>query len=86
MSGITGPQGGNIRPVLAAAALELVSIVKTLKVVNWTENVDVQNAMRNRMDDYFFDVVRDQHGIALEPEQIDAIVDAVLKVARARMA
>jgi type I restriction enzyme, R subunit len=86
MAGIVGPQGGNIRPVLAAAALELVSIVKTLKVVNWTENVDVQNAMRNRMDDYFFDVIRDQHGIELTPDQIDAIVDSVLKVARARMA
>ena len=86
MGGIGGPQGGNIRPVLAAAALELVSIVKSLKVVNWTENVDVQNAMRNRMDDYFFDVIRDQNGIAMAPEQIDAIVDGVLKVARARMA
>ncbi|UFZ02602.1 HsdR family type I site-specific deoxyribonuclease [Bradyrhizobium ontarionense] len=86
MGGIGGPQGGNIRPVLAAAALELVSIVKSLKVVNWTENVDVQNAMRNRIDDYFFDVIRDQHGIDLAPEQIDMIVDSVLKVARARMA
>ena len=86
VGGIAGPQGGNIRPVLASAALELVSIVKNLKVVNWTENVDIQNAMRNHMDDYFFEVVRDQHGIELTPEQIDMIVDAVLKVARARMA
>jgi type I restriction enzyme R subunit len=84
--GILGPQGANVRPVLAAAALELVSIVKALKVVNWTENVDVQNAMRNRIDDYFFDVIRDRHGIELAPDQIDAIVDSVLKVARARMA
>jgi type I restriction enzyme R subunit len=60
--------------------------VKDLKVVNWTENPDVQNAMRNRMDDYFFDVVRDEHGVQLEPDQIDVIVDSVLKVARARMA
>jgi type I restriction enzyme R subunit len=81
-----GPQGGNIRPALAAAALELVSIVKGLKVVNWTENVDVQNAMRNRMDDYFFDIIRDQYSVELSPEQIDDIVDSVLKVARARMA
>jgi type I restriction enzyme, R subunit len=83
---IAGPQGGNIRPVLATAALELVSIVTGLKVVSWTENVDVQNAMRNRMDDYFFDVIRDQHGIELAPEQIDTIVDGILRIARARMA
>lgn len=86
MGATTGPRGGYIRPVLAAAALELVSIVKTLRVVNWTENVDVQNAMRNRMDDYFFDVIRDQNGIDLAPEQIDSIVDGILKIARARMA
>jgi type I restriction enzyme, R subunit len=42
--------------------------------------------MRNRMDDYFFDVIRDQYGVELSPEQIDDIVDSVLKVARARMA
>ncbi|WP_322514711.1 HsdR family type I site-specific deoxyribonuclease [Rhodopseudomonas palustris] len=86
MNGPADLHGSSIRPVLAAAALELVSIVKALKVVNWTENVDVQNAMRNRMDDYFFDVVRDQHSVDLSPEQIDALVDGVLKIARARMA
>lgn len=86
MSSLAGPQGGNIRPVLASAALELVGIVRDLKVVNWIENPDVQNAMRNRMDDYFFDVIRDEHGVQLEPDQIDVIVDSVLKVARARMA
>lgn len=86
IGGIVRPKNGNSRSILASAALKLVGIVKDLKVVNWTENVDVQNDMRNRMDDYFFDVVRDQHSVDLAPDQIDAIVDSVLKVARARMA
>ncbi|MBK9080495.1 MAG: DUF3387 domain-containing protein [Hyphomicrobium sp.] len=77
--------GGNLQPILAATALHLVGIVRELKVVNWTENTDVQNAMRNRMDDYFFDVIGADHGIKLEPAQIDELVDSVLKLARARM-
>ena len=86
MGEASGPTGSNIKPILAAAAGQMVAIVKELRVVNWAENVDVQNAMRNRMDDYFFDIIRDEHGIEVAPEQIDAIVDSVLKVARARMA
>lgn len=84
--GISDLAGGNIKPVIADAALQVVGIVRDLKVVNWTENVDVQNAMRNRMDDYFFDVMAGEHGIALKPDQIDAMVDSILKLARARMA
>lgn len=81
-----GKSNDERRSIAAAAALVLVAIVKELRVVNWTENPDVQNAMRNRMDDYFFDVVRDQHALQLPTDEIDALVDGVLKIARARMA
>lgn len=86
MGGFVIPQGVDMEPILSSAAIQLVEIVKDLRVVNWTENPDVQNAMRNRMDDFFFDHVRGEHGIELSPEQIDTIVDSVLRVARARMA
>ena len=53
--------------------------------MNFANNEAVQNAMRNDMDDYFFDVIRDAHGVAISPAQIDAIVDRILGVARAQM-
>jgi type I restriction enzyme R subunit len=84
--GFAAPQSVDMEPILSSAAIQLVEIVKDLRVVNWTENPDVQNAMRNRMDDFFFDHVRGEYGIELSPEQIDTIVDSVLRVARARMA
>jgi len=85
MKDLSPGRGVDLRAVAAGAAIAMVSIVRALKVVNWTENVDVQNAMRNQMDDYFFDVVRDEQGVAIEPVKLDAIVDAVMRVARARM-
>ena len=60
--------------ILAAVAVEQVSIVKHLKVVGWTENMDVQNALRNRMDECFSDIVQGQCGIQLAREHIVIIV------------
>jgi type I restriction enzyme, R subunit len=42
--------------------------------------------MRNDLDDYLFDVVRDERGVALTEETIDEIVDRVIVIARARLA
>ena len=83
---LSAERSPNLEPILTSAAIELVAIVKDLRVVNWAENPDVQNAMRNRMDDFFFDHICGEHEIKLSPEQIDTIVDSVLRVARARMA
>jgi type I restriction enzyme R subunit len=84
LGSVIGSAKADRRTVLSSAALELVAIIKELRVVNWTTNVDVQNAMRNRMDDYFFDHIRDELGIELSPDQVDALVDGILRGARAR--
>jgi hypothetical protein len=38
------------------------------------------------LDDYLFDVVRDEKGFALAVNTIDVIIDRVMAVARARLA
>lgn len=86
LRGLAIARSADVEPILTSAAIELVAIVKDLRVVNWAENPDVQNAMRNRMDDFFFDHICGEQGIELSPDQIDTIVDSVLRVARARMA
>jgi type I restriction enzyme R subunit len=53
--------------------------------VNWPQREDIQNDMRNDLDDYLFEVVRDEHGYALTPEVMDDIIDRILSIARARM-
>jgi type I restriction enzyme R subunit len=40
--------------------------------------------MRNAIDDYFFDVARDEMGVALSVETLDDLEDRLMAVARAR--
>jgi type I restriction enzyme R subunit len=54
-------------------------------VVNWIQRDDIQNEMRNDLDDYLFDVVRDQKRYALTPVAMDEIIDRLLSIARARL-
>jgi len=40
--------------------------------------------MRNAIDDYFFDVLRDQKGVSLDVAELDALEQDLMKLARAR--
>src|SRR3546814_4155248 len=52
----------------ADIALKIIEIIKARYIVHvWTNDV-AQNNMRNGIDDYFFDVLRDQKGIELPSE------------------
>ncbi len=37
--------------------------------------------MRNSIDDYIYDELRPKEGLELNPEQIDELVEAVMKLA-----
>ena len=54
--------------------------------MNWTQREDIQNDMRNDIDDYLFDVVRDKKGTPLTVKVVDEIVDRVIAIARVRLA
>src|SRR5262249_3576399 len=73
-----------MRAIATDAAAAFARIIEAHKVVNWIQREDVQNIMRNELDDYLFDVVRDKKGVALTENSIDEIVDGVLVIARAR--
>ena len=47
---------------------------------------DVENAMKNDIDDYIFDVIRSEHDVPIAPEAIDALIDRLLMVARRQAA
>src|SRR3546814_8644564 len=61
----------------ADIALKIIEIIKARYIVHvWTNDV-AQNNMRSGIDDYFFDVLRDQKGIELPSEVMD---DRELKI------
>lgn len=68
----------------AAVSLALIEIIKQYLIVDVWSNDVAKNNMRNAIDDYFFDVVRDQKGIALSVEQLDGLETKIMNLARAR--
>ncbi|MCB1087371.1 MAG: hypothetical protein KDM63_10025, partial [Verrucomicrobiae bacterium] len=66
--------------ILAEAAIDMDRILRRHAVVRWRENVDAQNRMRNDLDDFLFALQREK-GITLSFAQMDAIIEAVIRIA-----
>jgi type I restriction enzyme R subunit len=67
------------------AALKIDEIVRARRIVNWETNTDVQNLMRNDIDDLFYDL-EERNGVKLELAEIDDLTDQCLRIARIRYA
>ena len=68
----------------AEISLKIVSIIKQCHIVDVWSNEVAQNNMRNAIDDYFFDSVRDEKNIDIPVEQLDELELQIMNVARAR--
>jgi type I restriction enzyme R subunit len=75
--------GFNPGEVGVEAALKIDEIVQARRIVNWETNSDVQNQIRNDIDDLFYDLA-ERKGVHLEFAEIDEATDQCLKVARIR--
>jgi type I restriction enzyme R subunit len=70
--------------MLADIAQAIVGIIKQHHIVDVWSNEVAQNNMRNAIDDYFFDVVRDRKGIDFPVDQLDELELQIMDLARAR--
>ena len=68
----------------ANIARAIVGIIKQHHIVDVWSNEVAQNNMRNAIDDYFFDVVRDEKGIEIPLSHLDELEVQIMDVARAR--
>jgi type I restriction enzyme R subunit len=68
----------------ALIAVDIVEIIKTHLIVDIWSNDVAQNNLRNAIDDFFFDILRDQKGIELPVEVLDDIELRIMNLARAR--
>ncbi len=69
---------------VATIALTIVDIIKAHHIVDVWSNDIAQNKMRNAIDDYFFDVLRDKRGVVLPVEVMDDLELKIMDLARAR--
>ena len=66
--------------ILAEAACSMEDIIRGHAVVRWRENIDAQNRMRNDLDDFLFELQRAK-SITLSFEQMDAVIESVIRIA-----
>lgn len=57
------------------------AIERNWKVDFWNDS-DAQNDVKNEMDDFFYDVVEDVYGIDLSSEQMDEMISQTMQIAK----
>lgn len=67
-----------------AGAADVIAIIKAHHIVDVWSNEVAQNNMRNAIDDYFFDVLRDRNGVELPVDLLDELEQRLMDLARAR--
>ena len=75
--------GFDLPSIGASAALRIDEIIQQEKIVNWTTNLDVQNRMKNAIEDYLHDV-KGESGLVLSFDEIDRIMEKCLDIGRRR--
>jgi len=74
--------GGRIDDIAANTALAIQGAInKHWKVDFWNDS-NAQNAVKNAMDDFFYDRLKERHGIELPPEKMDEIAFRAMKIAK----
>ena len=68
----------------AKIALAIIEIIHAHHIVDVWSNDIAKNNMRNAIDDYFFDVLRDEQGIELPVDALDELEARIMGLARAR--
>lgn len=67
-------------------ALDIIGLIKSHLIVDIWSNEVAQNNLRNAIDDYFFDILRDEKGVDLPVEVLDDLELKIMDLARARFA
>jgi len=66
-------------------ALEIDRIIRETRVVDWISKPDIQNEMRNRIDDCLYEL-KNLRGIDLSIDDMDSIIENSIDIARAKYA
>lgn len=67
----------------ANISLKIDEIIKEHIIINWENNSDVKNIMRNEIEDYLLGL-KESHGMDLDFDDIDSIMEDCLEVAKVR--
>ena len=72
--------------VAAQIAQAALAVIQRHAIVGWQHDPEAENAIRNELDDYFFDELKPADGEWLGAELMDAMTSDILASARVRLA
>lgn len=70
--------------VATQIALASDKIILDLKIVDWSNKVDIPKKMLHLIGDYLIDEVRDKYQLSISFEEIDSIAEKIVNVAKVR--
>ena len=66
---------------LTLVILGVFAILKSESIVDWHHNLEVKRIMANKLDDYLYDHVKGEIGVALSSDEIKGIVTKTMLLA-----
>lgn len=72
--------GDQYQELTSEVALAIDTIIKQHLVVDWQYKADVQNKMKQAIDEYFFSL-ESEKGVSLPLEEVDSIIESSLQIA-----
>lgn len=70
---------------LAEMSIDIDKIIKDNIIVDWTKNMDIQNKLKNNIEDYIFEK-KGELGLSIDFDSIDRILEEIIKTAKVRCA
>lgn len=61
--------------------LSILAIIKQESIVDWYKNQDVKRRMMNKIDDYIYDIVRNEYNIDIDSEQSRTLIEKAIELA-----
>lgn len=79
------PACGELKDEVVTLTLRIETCIEEERQVDWIHNQDVQNKMKQRIDDCLFDFAEETR-IPLDTGDMDVIIDRILSIAKVRRA
>jgi type I restriction enzyme R subunit len=69
-------------PHMSEIVHAIMERIERNKIIDFEVNIEVERKIREEVEDYLFDVVKDEYGYALSLEEIDATLDLIWDLAK----
>jgi type I restriction enzyme R subunit len=74
----TDAEQARLMGIASEMALKIEQIIEKHKIRDWVRNTDVQNQMKNEIEDYLLDEVADKQDVKIDTTMLDEVLTAWL--------